>query len=635
MKDMEIDIGIIKYVVENSIIGFNSIPIQYRTPEVENAMASCNLLKKYINECYEFNSIVSEEFGNNKQSEMKTSVSTSCINSRSSNECNNSFYANYRNQYEVKTHDRTSRPLLPQEILLGLNYQRNNSISVYSNDKKFNKISSTPSLPTFTSKTNQGGYGGSYNKKGRSSVEAVNIDTSSFSIDSIFGGSSSSSSITYVSSSSSSASSSSSEYNDEEKAEIFEPFEVEIPKSRKFDQLPKEVLNNVMRFLPANSLYNILFVNRYMYNCALPYLWRNLNFQNTLSCFKFCTNFENNSVYHKNFSLYTETFNICFPNQGMNLYKFLLDKIIANCKNIKNIKVDKSLYWYMDKTISLFTKNCKNIERISLNGQWYQPEQTILSISKRCPKLNTLQLNHVQFTVNNYTSSFTNFYHIKHIDLSGVNITNDVLNLIVKNNKYQLASIKLRNCTSLTDESIKQLIENCEELQYLDLKGCQVSTETLMEIGDKCPKLKTLCLDGIVGVTSEVINSIAVGCPNLSVISLEKCQQVTNEAIINLFKSVQHNLTHLCLSGLSLLNDDALIGLSFYCCANLKKLDIDSVSMSEFAISNIMQNCIKLKSLIVQRPNTCVTCTLSKWMQNEIKDRYSTSIEDFDIPNLV
>jgi len=333
-------------------------------------MASCNLLKKYINECYEFNSIISEEFGNNKKNEMKTSASTSCINSRSGNNNNNSFYSNFKNQYGDKSHDRTSRPLLPQEILLGLNYNRNNNNSAYSNDKKFYKISSTPNLPTFTSQTNSGGYGGSYGKKGSSTVEAVNIDTSSFSIDSIFGGgSSSSSSVNYVSSYSSSASSSSSEANypldnDEEKAELFEPFEMVVSKTRAFDQLPKEVLNNVMKFLPTSSLYNVLFVNRYMYNCALPYLWRNLNFQNTLSCFKFCANFENNSAYHKNFSLYTETFNICFPNQGMNLYKFLLDKIIANCKNIKNIRVNKSLYWYMDKTISLFTKNCKNIERI-------------------------------------------------------------------------------------------------------------------------------------------------------------------------------------------------------------------------------------------------------------------------------
>jgi len=333
-------------------------------------MASCNLLKKYINECYEFNSIISEEFGNNKKNEMKTSASTSCINSRSGNNNNNSFYSNFKNQYGDKSHDRTSRPLLPQEILLGLNYNRNNNNSAYSNDKKFYKISSTPNLPTFTSQTNSGGYGGSYGKKGSSTVEAVNIDTSSFSIDSIFGGgSSSSSSVNYVSSYSSSASSSSSEANypldnDEEKAELFEPFEMVVSKTRAFDQLPKEVLNNVMKFLPTSSLYNVLFVNRYMYNCALPYLWRNLNFQNTLSCFKFCANFENNSAYHKNFSLYTETFYICFPNQGMNLYKFLLDKIIANCKNIKNIRVNKSLYWYMDKTISLFTKNCKNIERI-------------------------------------------------------------------------------------------------------------------------------------------------------------------------------------------------------------------------------------------------------------------------------
>jgi len=595
-------------------------------------MASCNLLKKYINECYEYNTIISEEFGKNNEKKMKPSASTTCISSKR-NENNN---INLRGQNE-RSKNRTTRSLLPQEILLGLNYDRDNSHSYLTdkstNDNKFYKVSSSTSLPTFTQANNSNGE--RIKKNVRSSVEAVNIDTSLFSIDSLFGGSSNSSLTNYFSCSCSSYSSSEANFSldnsEEERIDVMEPYGV-IQKTRKFDQLPKEVLNNIMRFLPTESLYNVIFVNRYLYNCALPYLWKNLNFQNTLNCFKFCTNFEKESSYRHNFSLYTETFNIYFPNQGMNLYKFLLDKIINNCKNIKNIKVNKTLYWYMDKTVSLFTKNCKDLKRISLSGQWYQPEQTILSISKRCHKLSTLQLNHVQFTVDNIIPSFSNFCCIEHLDLSGVNITNEVLNLIIDKNYYQLTSIKLRDCTRLTDESIIPMIEKCQELQYIDLKGCQVSTSTLLEIGNRCPKLRTLCLDGIVGVTPEVINSLADGCPNLSIISLEKCQQVTNESIINLFKSVQSNLKHLCLSGLSLLNDDALIGLSFYCCANLEKLDIDSVTMSEYAINNIMKSCTKLKSLIVQRPNTCVTCTLSKWMQNEIKNNYSTKVEDFNIP---
>jgi len=311
------------------------------------------LLKKYINECYEYNSIISEEFGDTKKTNMKTSASTSCINTR--NDHGNS--SNNPKSHNKKTNDRTSRPILPQEILLGLNYNRYNN-SNYSNDKNFHKVSSTSSLPTFTSKTSQSNYG-SGDKKVRPSVEAVNFDTSLFSIDSIFGGESSN----CVSSSSSTYSSSEANFSLDNNEEVYEPLVI-TRNTRKFDQLPKEVLNNVMRFLPTSSLYNVLFVNRYMYNCALPYLWRNLDFRNTANCFKFCSNFENNSAYHNNFALYTETFNICFPSQGMNLYKFLLDKIISNCKNIKNIKVNKSLYWYMDKTISLFTKNCKNIERI-------------------------------------------------------------------------------------------------------------------------------------------------------------------------------------------------------------------------------------------------------------------------------
>jgi len=342
--------------------------MQYRTPEVQDAMASCKLLKNYINECYEYNSIISEEFGNIKKNDIKTSASTTCINTknkyRNSGISSNS-YTNIRNQYE-KVNNRTSRPILPQEILLGLNYNRNNN-SNYSNDKYFHKATSSASLPTFTSQTIQNNHG-YYSKKGQTSVEAVNIDTSLFNIDSIFGRENSNSS-NFTSLSSSSSYSSSEAYfsldnsEEEKKFEEYESFKV-IHKVRKFDQLPKEVLNNIMKFLPTSSLYNVLFVNRYIYNCALPYLWRNLNFQNTVNCFKFCSNFENNSVYQNNFALYTETFNIYFPNQGMNLYKFLLDKIISNCKNIKNIKVNKSLYWYMDKTVSLFTKNCKNIERI-------------------------------------------------------------------------------------------------------------------------------------------------------------------------------------------------------------------------------------------------------------------------------
>ena len=87
-----------------------------------------------------------------------------------------------------------------------------------------------------------------------------------------------------------------------------------------------------------------------------------------------------------------------------------------------------------------------------------------------------------------------------------------------------LKNLTIAFCTGLTDESLKAVGENCQELEKLDMQGCE----------QHCPDMEELDMENCKAVTDVGIMAIAEGCMNVKNLKMNRCKKVTNKGMIAL-----------------------------------------------------------------------------------------------------
>lgn len=107
----------------------------------------------------------------------------------------------------------------------------------------------------------------------------------------------------------------------------------------------------------------------------------------------------------------------------------------------------------------------------------------------------------------------------------------------------------------LDDAHVKQLIEQCPQLDWLVLHCNQITDATLKAVALAYPKLSKLVIDDCAQVTDKGLAHLA-RCTALTSLSLEKCVKVTNAGLIHLQPLA--SLAYLNLSGCSWVDDATL-----------------------------------------------------------------------------
>lgn len=140
---------------------------------------------------------------------------------------------------------------------------------------------------------------------------------------------------------------------------------------------------------------------------------------------------------------------------------------------------------------------------------------------------------------------FDNCNQLQVLDMSGCNgITNDVVVKITAN-CHNISELILRDCHWLSRDSILSISMNCSRLTKLDLTACwQMNDEAIAIMASFLKNLVHLYLSKIYGITDESIHQISNGCKNLQTINLSGCWRVTDHAIKHL---VFHCINLRCL----------------------------------------------------------------------------------------
>lgn len=183
--------------------------------------------------------------------------------------------------------------------------------------------------------------------------------------------------------------------------------------------------------------------------------------------------------------------------------------------------------------------------------------------------------------------------NLEYLDASGVQLTNTSV-LQLANKCPKLKSVLLKDCCDVREKSLRRLLRRCRRLEHIDLTEMYEFTGECFNIDGL--RLRRLILRGCSGLTSRGISRIATKCTSLTELHLFDC-----------FKIEDHDLRFICQNLKTLKN----LGLSrslFHATSsgigaigNLHLLELLDLSnnrtVDDASMASISTGCTKLRFL--------------------------------------
>jgi uncharacterized protein YjbI with pentapeptide repeats len=263
-----------------------------------------------------------------------------------------------------------------------------------------------------------------------------------------------------------------------------------------------------------------------------------------------------------------------------------LDIILKAAPNLKKISLSHTI---IQKAFQSTTGwNLSQFEDINLENCQISFGNLDL-ILKSAPNLRKISLRDAQYLNQSLTPHPSQFFNLEEIDLSNTNISMENLQTILKA-APKLRKIDMNSCKNL-DLSIALNIPpgSLTNLEELDLSGSNISMENLQIILEAAPKLRKICLKGILNSSQSIhlnaasLDEIVLDSSNISCENLE------------LILSATPQLQKICLHGI--LNPSQTLNLEETSLARLKKIELISSNISCANLEIILRAAPGLKKI--------------------------------------
>ncbi|KAK6331112.1 hypothetical protein TWF696_003182 [Orbilia brochopaga] len=239
-----------------------------------------------------------------------------------------------------------------------------------------------------------------------------------------------------------------------------------------------------------------------------------------------------------------------------------------------------------------------SLVQLNLSGLDAVSNFTCKNIADSCPLLTTLDVsfcaNMDARGVRKVVEACTRLTDLRAAQCLGIN-DEGTLEAIFRANT--LERLLLGGCDSLTDESVRILVEGIEpdidpltdrttaparRLRHLNVSKCRALTDlALRHLAHNVPELEGLELAHVTELTDEGLADLLPTVPKLSHLDLEECGNITNDALLELAKAPCAGvLKHLQLSFCESVSDVGMLPVIDACTA-LRNVELDNTRITD------------------------------------------------------
>ncbi|KYQ91592.1 hypothetical protein DLAC_07359 [Tieghemostelium lacteum] len=325
----------------------------------------------------------------------------------------------------------------------------------------------------------------------------------------------------------------------------------------KIKSLTEKSLGELKKFTGMKSFFafNTLLTDTVMSELSIK--WRSIEVLNIGKCINI-TDISLSTVAFHSFALQK-----LFLQRNRNITKLSIILVSQNCPSLRVLRVD-DCYNLTDEAI-LTLKSCTKLEILNISGLWKISELSVLTliplltelreiymyrspritnatvdaISNSLPNLKVLRVDQSYFPGDQSIISLSkSCLQLHTLNVASLNITDQAL-ISISTHLTALKKLYLNSCKSITDQGLTAIC-NLPTIECLRLDGgFQFSDQALKGLS-RLPNLDTLNLSGLYNLTDSTVELIALQCRHIKNLYLSNCVQVTDGALpsvlLNLYK---------------------------------------------------------------------------------------------------
>lgn len=187
-----------------------------------------------------------------------------------------------------------------------------------------------------------------------------------------------------------------------------------------------------------------------------------------------------------------------------------------------------------DKGLSAIAEGCSDLHVLRLAGCRFVTDKTLLTLSINCRNLEELCLQGCSNITDTGLMSLANgCKRIKFLDMNKCSNIGDIgISNIAKACASSLTTLKLLDCYKIGDDSILSLAKFCHYLETLIIGGCRgISNESITLLAAALKNnLKNLRMDWCTSISDSSVSCILNNCKNLEALDIGCCEEVTDVA---------------------------------------------------------------------------------------------------------
>lgn len=207
-----------------------------------------------------------------------------------------------------------------------------------------------------------------------------------------------------------------------------------------------------------------------------------------------------------------------------------------------------------DKGLSAIADGCSDLHVLRLSGCRFVTDKALLALSVNCPYLEELGLQGCSNITDTGLISLANgCRRIKFLDMNKCNnVGNKGVSSVAEACSSSLRTLKLLDCYKIGDESIMSLAGFSHNLETLIIGGCGgVSNESIKLLASACrTNLKNLRMDWCMNISDSSVSCLLNNCRNLEALDIGCCEEVTDAA----FNDLENDGDHLRMKVLKISN---------------------------------------------------------------------------------
>lgn len=170
------------------------------------------------------------------------------------------------------------------------------------------------------------------------------------------------------------------------------------------------------------------------------------------------------------------------------------------------------------------------LEVVLLSGASMISDTGAIAMVIKCKNIHTLDLSYCNGVTDELLVALSrNNQGLRHLVMAGNSKISDVGFCQLTSKCRALKHLDLTSCLRLTDVGVKSIL-NCEELEYLNIRGVdQVTDRPIQILSYFCQKLKFLDISNNYMVSVDAVMAVCKRCPELIVLNCISCNVIAQE----------------------------------------------------------------------------------------------------------